>query len=141
MRVERTFEVTAPPERVWEFIVDPENRARAISVVEDYTVSGDGRRATWHVELPIPFVNKTVPIETEDITRRAPEYVKFRGESKPLTVTGEHEIVSTEEGCRLENTFVVDGRLPGVEHFFKRNLDTELANLEAALRAELEDTS
>lgn len=138
VRVTRTFEVTAPPERVWEFVVDPENRARAISVVEDYSVSADGRRATWHVELPIPFVSKTVPIETEDVTRREPEYVKFRGESKALTVTGEHEIVPTDDGCRLENTFVVDGRLPGVEKFFKRNLDGELENLQTHLEAYLE---
>lgn len=138
VRVERTFEVAAPSERVWEFIVDPGNRARAISVVEEYSVSADGRRGTWHVELPIPFVSKTIPIETEDLVRREPEYVKFRGESKVLTVTGEHEIVPTEAGCRLENVFVVDGRVPGVEKFFKRNLDGELENLRTHLEAYLE---
>jgi len=31
--------------------------------------------------------------------------------------------------------------LPGVERFFKRNLDRELSNLEDALRAALEDGS
>jgi len=50
-----------------------------------------------------------------------------------MRVTGEHEVVPTDEGCELVNTFVVDGRLPGVERFFRRNLDAELDNLEQAL--------
>lgn len=138
VRVERSFEVDTSPERVWEFIADPEFRARAISVVREYSVDDpDGRRATWHVALPIPFVNKTIPVETEDVTRRPPEYVKFAGTSSVLDVTGEHEIVETEDGSRLENTFVVDGKVPGVERFFRRNLDDELENLRTELEAQL----
>lgn len=138
VRVERSFELAAPPERVWSFISDPKNRARAISVVRDFTIHGpDGRRATWHVELPIPFISRTVPVETEDVTRRPPEFVKFVGKSTAMRVTGEHEIVETEAGCRLENRFVVEGRVPGVEKFFKRNLDEELENLRLALERDL----
>ncbi|AGB36780.1 SRPBCC family protein [Natronococcus occultus] len=139
VRVDRSFEVAAPPDRVWEFISEPENRARAISVVREYSVDGpEGRQATWQVELPIPLVRQTVAVETEDVTRRPPEYVKFTGRSKGLDVTGEHRIVETETGSRLENEFVVDGKLPGVEKFFKRNLDEELENLRRALERELE---
>lgn len=139
VRVDRSFELAAPPERVWEFIVDPENRARAISVVQEYSIDGpEGRRATWQVELPIPLVRQTVAVETEDVTRNPPEYVKFTGKSKGLDVTGEHRIVETETGSRLENEFVVDGKLPGVEKFFKRNLDKELENLQRALERDLE---
>ncbi|WP_293028950.1 CoxG family protein [Natronococcus sp.] len=139
VRVDRSFELAAPPERVWEFIVDPENRARAISVVQEYSIDGpEGRRATWQVELPIPLVRQTVAVETEDVTRNPPEYVKFTGKSKGLDVTGEHRIVETETGSRLENEFVVDGKLPGVEKFFKRNLDEELENLQRALERDLE---
>ena len=35
------------------------------------------------------------------------------------------------------DSFTVDGRVPGVERFFKRNMDQELDNLEAAIAAEL----
>lgn len=135
VRVERVVEVPATREEVWEFIVDPERRARAISVVTDFELEdAEGRRATWYVELPIPFVQKAVAIRTEDVTRRAPEYVKFVGRSRVLRVTGEHEIEETDEGARLTNTFVVEGRLPGVERFFSRNLDDEIQNLEDDLR-------
>ncbi|SDQ51839.1 CoxG family protein [Natronobacterium texcoconense] len=134
VRIERAFELSASPEQVWEFIADPENRARAISVVREYTADDpSGREVTWHVELPIPLVRRTVAVETEDLTRRPPEYVEFVGKSKVMKVTGEHHIVETDEGTRLENRFVVDGKLPGVEKFFRRNLDGEIENLRRAL--------
>jgi len=141
VRVDRSFDVAASPERVWEFIADPANRARSISVVETYTVEDrEGRRVTWQVSLPIPLIRKTVRVDTEDVTRRPPEYVKFVGKSKVMRVTGEHEIVATDDGARLENHFVVDGKLPGVEKFFKRNLDSELENLRRALERDLQTT-
>ena len=144
VRVQRTFEFDADPQRVWDFIADPAKRAGAISVVEEFEIDPtDERKATWHVRLPIPLLNSTVGVETEDITRDEPTYVKFVGKSRALRVTGEHTIETDEdgEGCRLHNEFIVDGRLPGVEKFFKRNLDRELDNLEAALRRDLELTA
>lgn len=137
VRVERSFELPVDRERVWEFIADPGKRASAISVVDDYTVHDDGS-ATWHIRLPIPVVDRTIAIETEDEERRPPEYVRFVGRSKVMNVVGEHELTETETGTKLTNRFVVDGSLPGVERFFKRNLDGELDNLEAALVDDLE---
>ncbi|AHF99188.1 polyketide cyclase [Halostagnicola larsenii XH-48] len=138
VRVDRSFEVDASPERVWEFISDPENRAQSISVVSEYTIDDEaGRVATWHVELPIPLVRRTITVETEDVTREPPNYVKFVGNSKVMDVTGDHEIVATETGARLENQFVVEGKLPGVEKFFKRNLDDELENLRRGLENDI----
>ncbi|GAA0199610.1 SRPBCC family protein [Haladaptatus pallidirubidus] len=136
VRVERTFELSVPPEDVWEFLADPKRRASAISVVADYDAH-EGHRATWHIELPIPFVNKTIPVETEDVAREEPRYVKFVGRSSALRVTGEHEIEPTGKGCRLINRFVVDGRVPGIERYFKKHLDDELQNLEEKLREEV----
>ncbi|WP_418281952.1 CoxG family protein [Halorubrum sp. DTA98] len=134
VRVSRTFEFDAPAADVWAFISDAEQRAGAISVVETFEVHGEGR-ATWHVALPIPMIRSTISVETEEVEREPPTRVKFVGTSKAFRVTGEHTITETESGCRLANEFVVDGRLPGVESFFKRNFETELDNLEAALRA------
>lgn len=137
VRVERSFELSVPVERVWEFIADPEQRARAISVVTGYDTDGD--TMTWHVRLPIPFVDTTVPVETEEVAREPPTFVKFVGRSTAMRVVGEHELEPTENGCRLTNRFVVDGRIPGVERYFKRQLDVELDNLETALRNEIGD--
>lgn len=136
VRVSRTFEFDADPGGVWEFISDHEKRAGAISVVEEFEVRGE-REATWQVSLPIPMVSSTVGVDTEEIEREPPEHVKFVGRSTAVRVTGEHTIEPTDGGCRLVNEFVVDGRLPGVETFFERNLDAEMDNLEDGLRDHL----
>jgi len=135
VRVRRAFEFETPPGQVWEFIADPGKRAGAISVVRDFEV--DGNHATWEIDLDLPLIDRTATVETEDVERDEPRYVKFVGRSSVLRVTGEHRIEETETGSRLHNEFVVDGRLPGVERFFKKRLDDELDNLEAALRREL----
>ncbi|QZA89252.1 SRPBCC family protein [Salinarchaeum sp. IM2453] len=138
VRVDRTIEVNASPEDVWEFISDPAKRAQAVSVVSDYELKDeDGTAATWYVEIPIPFVNRTVSVHTEDTERNPPHFVRFVGRSKAMRVEGEHTIEKTENGAQLTNEFVVDGRLPGIEQYFVRNLDTELQNLETELRAAL----
>lgn len=135
VRVERTFELGVEPTKVWEFIADPERRASVISVVADFEQTGEDS-AIWHVQLPIPFFDKTIPVETEDVESDPPNYVKFVGRSSALRVTGEHELVPIEGGTRLVNRFTVDGRVPGVERYFKKHLDGELDNLEAALQEE-----
>lgn len=137
VRVTRTFDLPVDPQDLWDFIADPGKRASAISVVDRYELHDDGR-ATWHVSLPIPFVSQTVAVETEDVTVEPPRYVKFVGRSTALRVTGEHTVEPTERGAQLENEFVVEGRVPGVESFFKRNLDRELDNLEQRLRREFD---
>ena len=138
VRVERQFTLDAACETVWKFIADPEKRARAISVVSGFEIDDpDGRTATWHVDLPIPMMNRTATVETEDVERDPPRYVMFVGRSKVMRVTGEHRLEQTDEGCVLTNRFIVDGKLPGVERYFKRQLDEELDNLEAAIREDL----
>jgi carbon monoxide dehydrogenase subunit G len=136
VRVERTIELPVEPEEVWEFISDPEKRAGAISVVEGYDLHGDGE-ATWHVSLPLPLVNKTTEVRTRETDRDPPNSVTFVGESSMLTVEGRHVVEETDSGCQLVNRFTVDGNFPGVESFFRKNLDDELSNLGDALRAEL----
>jgi carbon monoxide dehydrogenase subunit G len=137
VRVERTFEFDAPREDVWAFIVDPEKRSRPISVVERFEVTGD-RTARWHVRLPIPLISRTITVDTEDVTVDPPRFVRFVGRSKVFRVVGEHELTDIDdERTSLRNQFVVDGRVPGVERFFSRNLDAELENLEAAISADL----
>jgi carbon monoxide dehydrogenase subunit G len=134
VRVQRSFEVSASPEQVWAFISDPEKRASAISVVDSYDRDGD--TTTWQVRLPIPVVRSTISVTTRDVDVQPPEYVKFVGKSSVFDVTGEHEVAAAENGSRVTNTFVVDGAVPGVERFFKRNLDDELDGLQRALEAE-----
>lgn len=134
IRVTRTVDVDATPGEIWEFIADPAVRARAISVVEDVEVTGE-RTATWHLRLPLRLVPGTVAVETEETHRDPPRYVSFVGRSSVMSVEGEHRLEATAAGTRIENRFVVDGAIPGIEGLFERRLDQELANLAAAYRA------
>ncbi|WP_330631067.1 CoxG family protein [Halocatena halophila] len=136
VELSQTIEIAAAPEAVWRFIADPEKRAQAISVVQEYEAVGP-QKAIWHVELPIPLVRQTIPITTTETDREPPEYVRFTGRSSAVTVIGEHELEPMPTGTTLTNTFSVTGKLPGVERFFRRNLDRELSNIEAALQKEL----
>ena len=122
---------------MWELLSDSEYRARAVSVVERYEVDGD--QTTWYIKLPIPLVGGTVAVRTHDVERDPPRYVKFLGKSKVMTVTGEHELTETEDGCRVRNRFVVDGKLPGVEQFFERNVDDEFENIRKAVSDSVEE--
>lgn len=135
----RTLDVPADIEDVWAFISDQDERANAISVVERYEHDpNDDRVVTWYLSLPIPFVSATVGVDTVELEREAPTFVRFKGESAVLDVEGQHELTETDTGTRLRSTFIVDGHMPGVESFFTRNLDRELDNLERALMDSLE---
>ncbi|MFB6082037.1 MAG: SRPBCC family protein [Halanaeroarchaeum sp.] len=136
VRVERSFDIEASPADIWEFISDPAERARAISVVDRFDRRGE--TTIWHIRLPIPLIRTTVAVSTKDVERREPSYVKFKGTSSAFNVVGEHEITSDEGTSTVRNLFVVDGRAPGVESFFKRNFDGEIRNLEQALRHHLD---
>lgn len=133
-RVERTIDVDAPIETVWDFIADPVARANAISVVDSFERrDGNDRAMRWYIKLPIPLLSSTVPVDTEEVERDPPRYVRFTGRSRVLEVVGEHELETRDSGTRLTSLFTVTGRLPGVESFFRHNLDRELDNLESAL--------
>lgn len=136
VRVERAVEVPAPIEQVWAFISDPEKRSRPISVVEDFELLDSGE-AVWHIRLPLPVINKTAAVETTEKTRDPPRYVEFVGDSRLMRVIGEHELEDLGGSTRLTNRFVVDGNLPGVERFFKRNMPEEFDNLIEALYEDL----
>lgn len=125
--VERTFRVDAPVEDVWELIADPEVRARAISIVDSYEMDGD--ELVWHLKLPIPGIRRTISVRTRDVERDDPRFVQFVGRSKVMDVRGEHELSPSNGGSTVRNRFVVEGKLPGIERFFERNIDDEMDNL------------
>ncbi len=127
VEVERTFEVDATIEEVWELLADEANRAQAIEVVEEFDTGGE--ETVWQIALPLPVTDRTISVRTWDIERESPNYVEFVGRSKAMDVVGEHEITATETGCRVRNRFVVDGKLPGVERFFRRRIDGEIDNI------------
>ena len=125
--VERVYDVTATVEEAWSLLSDPAMRAKGLTMVESYEQVG--AETIWHLRLPIPGLRKTASVRTRDVERSPPTYVKFTGDAKIMHVQGEHELTETDTGCRIRNRFVVDGRLPGVESFFKRGIDREIERM------------
>lgn len=136
VRIERDFVVNGSPETVWAFLEDPENRARAISLVDSFET--EGKTTIWQLELPVPGVRQTLSVRTRPLDRQSPKYVSFEGRSSVFEVVGEHRIDETNGGTTVHNRFEVSGRVPGVESFFKSRFDDEIANLESELNAFLE---
>lgn len=141
VEVERAFDVEAPITAVWEILSDEEARAKTISVVQSYDLRSGGEHSevVWHLSLPIPVVRSTIAVRTRDVERDPPRYVKFAGTSKVMTVTGEHELRETDTGCHVVNRFIVDGKVPGVERFFERNIDGEMENFRESILDSLAD--
>ncbi len=125
--VERTYRVDAPPEAVWRLIADPANRARAISVVDRF--EQDGEETIWHLRLPIRAIPGTIAVRTRDVERDPPRFVRFVGTSKIMSVEGEHEITAEDGKSLVRNRFRVEGKFPGVERFFERNIDSEIRDM------------
>lgn len=127
VRVRRSFEVIADIEDVWELLSNEAKRAEAIELVDSFEEVSGGTH--WNVNVPLPLSDRTVTVKTNDVERDPPTYVKFVGRSKLMNVTGEHSLTQDGDTCRVVNTFVVDGSVPGVEKFFKRNIDGEIENI------------
>ena len=126
-QVERIYDIDASVDEVWSYIANDAIRAEAISFVKRF--ESDGDEMIWHLGLPLRALPGTVRVRTRDVERREPEYVRFVGSSRIMDVQGEHELSPIDGGCRVTNTFVVDGHFPGVERFFKQNIDSEIDRL------------
>lgn len=138
VRVKRSYELDYNKEQVWKVISDHELRAEGLTVVDDYEVHNE-QTVTWVLSLDLPLVPSTLSVKTREQNRDPPEEVAFKGKSKAFTAKGKHKIEQLPDGgCILHSSFVVEGRLPGVERFFKRNLESELQSLVNYYRDELD---
>lgn len=135
--IERTYRVEATIDEVWALLEDPATRATAISVVDHF--DREGSVTIWHLRLPIPVIRRTVSVRTWDVERDPPRYVRFVGESRIMDVQGEHELSWDDGTTVVRNRFVVDGKLPGVERFFKQHLDDELTRIRRYVQARVGD--
>ena len=127
VEVERSYQIEAPIEEVWELLADSAVRASALGVVDHFDQQGEV--TVWYLKLPLPLLRRTVSVRTWDVDRDPPRYVRFVGESKIMDVVGEHALSMDGDITTITNRFRVDGKLPGVEGFFERNIDREIERL------------
>lgn len=130
--VERAAVVDVSVETVWDLLADPEQRAAAIGIVDSHELLGEsaaGDAIQWNVEIPIPMLEETIAVRTEETVKEPPHYVEYTGDSSVFSMTGVHELEEHEAGALVRNRFTVEGSLPGVESYFQRAIDEEIDNL------------
>ena len=108
VRVQRRFDIDASVEDVWRVISEPTVRARAISVVDNFRQSGE--TMIWEIKLPIPFIRKTIDVETRNVEVDPPRHVRFQGRSSAFSVQGEHTIVDSNGKVTVERGLKSDLR-------------------------------
>lgn len=137
VRVRRTFEIDAPRDQVWEFISNPDNRAKFLSSVKGYRVLSEDE-VEWDIGLPV--IGATIKFRTRDVEKIEGEKVVFEGSHSVVSLRGVHELHDTENGVKVDVLFEVKSGVPGVERAFKRRFDKEIQEFRRVLVSEVSKT-
>ena len=95
MKIEETFNVAAPIERVWQFITDPEQVAPCVPGCQSYEVLGPKEyKATIKVAVgPIKTTfNVTVELTTEEVPTFLASTTRGDEGSRASTLTAQNEL-------------------------------------------------
>ena len=95
MKIEETFSVAAPIDRVWQFITDPEQVAPCVPGCQSYEVLGP-KEYKASVKVAVGPIKTTFNVTVELTTQDAPTFLASttRGEegSRSSTVTAQNEL-------------------------------------------------
>ncbi|HEX8867379.1 MAG TPA: SRPBCC family protein [Lentzea sp.] len=133
--LQHTVVIAAPPERVWDLIVDVERWPERIPTVDSVERLDDGPLALGsRTKLSQPRLSPAVWTVTE-----LTEGSSYTWESKTsgVTVVASHDVEPHADGCRLTLALTVSGALAGIgwlmsKSLSKRYVETEAASIKAA---------
>lgn len=130
MQFEKSIEIAAPQERVWDVLSDLEawpRRIETVDVVELLTPAPITQGSRVRLKQP------KLPEGTWDITVwDAPSYFEWTQKTGGMTTTAGHRVESLGEGrSRLTLTLEMRGFLVPVVGLFYRGLTNRYMNLEA----------
>ena len=119
MEIEKTLTVSAPPERVWALLLDPQIMGGAVPGMKSIEViSPTEYVAVMHQK--ISFINAKFKLRTHIVEQRAPEYLRVEGTGEDASVasslkqTSEVFLTPTAQGgteLRIKVNVDVLGRL------------------------------
>ena len=130
MRFEKTIEIDAPPQRVWDVLSDLEAWPRRIETVDEVELLTPAPiTAGSRVRLKQP----KLPEGTWDVTIwDAPSYFEWTQKTGGITSVAGHRVEAMAEGrARLTLTLDMRGFLIPVMLLFYRGLTNRYMNLEA----------
>jgi len=138
-RFEHAIAISAPPERVWEILVDVEAWPARIPTVDRVERLDDGPLAVGaRTRLAQPKLPEAEWTVTELTSGAA---FTWTSTSPGVRITASHVIEPTPEGCRLTLAVDLAGWLAPVgwlttKSLTKRYVETEAASLKAAAEAD-----
>jgi carbon monoxide dehydrogenase subunit G len=111
VKIEETFEIAVPIERMYREINDIGEIGYCIAGVQDVRVISDTESA-WKVEARAGFMARTFNLAGRITERRPPEYLAFAGSGQDVEITG-HVLLEPVEagGTRCET--VVEATVTG----------------------------
>jgi len=83
MKIEETFAVPAPVERVWEFVADPRKMASCLPAVQSVEILDD-RHYEVIVKQKVGVISATFKIATEVLEREAPHRMVLENRGKTI---------------------------------------------------------
>lgn len=148
MKIEETFEVTAPPEAVWAFFAEMEKVARCVPGVKSVDVLGPDRYKVV-ASQKVGFISATFELTTEVAGREPLRFMEFTSVGKSvagavgnLRSRDRVDFEPTASGgtrVRLTSEVAVGGMLGALGHKAIAVKSREITEkFAAALRAELQ---
>ena len=101
MKIEETFEVPAPVERVWEFVADPRKMASCLPAVQSVEILDD-RHYEVIVKQKVGVISATFKIATEVLEREAPYRMVLENRGK--TIAGAKGMMKSTDTIILKAT-------------------------------------
>ena len=130
MRFEKSIEIDAPQQRVWDVLSDIEawpQRIETVDTVELLTPAPIGKGSRVRLKQP------KLPEGTWEITEwDAPSYFEWRQKEAGATIVAGHRVEALAEGrARLTLTIDMRGLLIPIMTLFYKKLTNDYMNLEA----------
>jgi carbon monoxide dehydrogenase subunit G len=95
MKIEQTFEVGAPIERLYGVLNDVDEIGQCIAGVKEVVAVSD-TESRWKIEARAGFMARTFDISGTITERRPPSYLAFKGAGQDVTISGFVELESIE---------------------------------------------
>ncbi|MEU0881666.1 SRPBCC family protein [Lentzea sp. NPDC005914] len=130
--------IEAPPERVWDVVVDVERWPERIPTVDSVERLDEGPLALGsRTRLKQPRLSPAVWTVTELTDGRS---YTWESRSSGVTVVAAHDVEPHADGCRLTLALTVSGALAGIgwlmtKSLTRRYVETEAASIKAAAEA------
>jgi carbon monoxide dehydrogenase subunit G len=145
VKVEGTREFDAPPQIVWDVLMDPERMAALMPGVESFEVQ-DADHWSANVKVPLGVGGLRLKFQFEQMEKRPIDYAKLsaKGQGVGAVVNLQTEFHLTPDGDRTSMRWEADVRIAGPigsmgQRVFQPIVSQQVTNVLDALDAQIAD--